>query len=754
MAFKQADRVKETTTTTGTGILSLAGAAAQFQTFIAGIGTTNTCDYCLLDANGTAWEVGTGTVTSGSPNTLSRTTVYASTNSGSQINLSAGTHSVFCTGAANHLTHSLDLDNALGATQGNIAYRSATGWTVLPPGTTGQFLQTSGAGANPVWAAASGGSGGSSSTTDLVFGSTTQSIFSDNIFVTNTAVPVAVGDCYSFELIVSGYSGGGAGVGFYLTNNAKTGGYNWYYQNDANLVANAYDGSYHSLVASGSGAFSGTYPDIVRIYGSFAVGASSNYFSFDGAGNVRSYNDNRTLFGGTSVYFGAKAPAFANILKCSITKLPREESGSGNTYLSSGLYASLIPGTPTQANTGFSTWVNQGGATLHEGVSGLSIRAPAGSDNLRVLKRASLIAPFSKRFLVGLSILANAYQQVSVGFTDGTKFQHLSLAFDGGGPSWVIAINQWTSVSASSSNTVWSANTNPCWFRLRNDGTTVYFEHSISGDANDFVVLHTETVGSGYLSAYTDMVFLVNRANAGGSSDAVGTLFSAPDDIATASIPVNLENLGNVTITSPAAGQSLSYTGTAWTNSPPTQASTGFTTWGNQGSATVTDTSVGMVIAAPSNGNVENMRILSKAAPTAPYKITAQIGLLSSFVYTEHVVACIGWYDGTKTSQIGGHIGGVNGQGSLVNIQCANNTTLSVQSSANDVIQMGNPFWVQLYNDGTAVHFLVSIDGKNFRSLRDTVILGSFLANYNSIFFSVDPYGSSITATLMAYRQE
>lgn len=96
MALNFADRVKETTTTTGTGTVSLAGAATGgYQTFVAGIGTTNTCYYCI--AGTSEWEVGVGTVTSGSPDTLSRDSVLASSNSGSLVNFSAGTKDVFVT---------------------------------------------------------------------------------------------------------------------------------------------------------------------------------------------------------------------------------------------------------------------------------------------------------------------------------------------------------------------------------------------------------------------------------------------------------------------------------------------------------------------------------------------------------------------------------------------------------------------------------------------------------------------------------
>jgi hypothetical protein len=93
-----ADRVKETTTTTGTGTYSLAGAATGFRTFVAGAGSTSVVTY--VAENGTDWEVGEGTVTSGSPDTLSRTTILASSNGGSAVSWAAGTKNIFLTYAA------------------------------------------------------------------------------------------------------------------------------------------------------------------------------------------------------------------------------------------------------------------------------------------------------------------------------------------------------------------------------------------------------------------------------------------------------------------------------------------------------------------------------------------------------------------------------------------------------------------------------------------------------------------------------
>ena len=95
MAFVTADRVKETTTTTGTGTVTLLGAATGFQSFSA-IGDGNSTYYCIAGQTGSEWEVGIGTYTS-SGTTLSRDTVLSSSNSGSLVNFSSGTKDVFVT---------------------------------------------------------------------------------------------------------------------------------------------------------------------------------------------------------------------------------------------------------------------------------------------------------------------------------------------------------------------------------------------------------------------------------------------------------------------------------------------------------------------------------------------------------------------------------------------------------------------------------------------------------------------------------
>jgi hypothetical protein len=94
MAFVVADRVKESTTTTGTGTITLGGAEPNFITFTSALSDGDTTYYAIVDDANLAFEVGLGTFTA-SGTTLARTTVLASSNSGSAVNLQAGTKEVF-----------------------------------------------------------------------------------------------------------------------------------------------------------------------------------------------------------------------------------------------------------------------------------------------------------------------------------------------------------------------------------------------------------------------------------------------------------------------------------------------------------------------------------------------------------------------------------------------------------------------------------------------------------------------------------
>ena len=101
MALVVKDRVQETSTTTGTGTITLGGAVTGFQSFSV-IGNGNTTYYAIV--GGAEWEVGLGTYTS-SGTTLARNTILESSNGGTAVNFSAGTKNVFVTYPAEKATY-------------------------------------------------------------------------------------------------------------------------------------------------------------------------------------------------------------------------------------------------------------------------------------------------------------------------------------------------------------------------------------------------------------------------------------------------------------------------------------------------------------------------------------------------------------------------------------------------------------------------------------------------------------------------
>jgi len=157
MALIVKDRIQETTTTTGTGTLTLNGAVTGFQSFSV-IGNGNTTYYAIV--YGSDFEIGIGTYTS-SGTTLSRDTILSSSNSNNAVNFGSGTKNVFVTYPA---SKSVNLDNSnnldltgvpiISSSNGNITLTpNGTGAVVLDglsypiaDGTVSQFLKTNGSG--------------------------------------------------------------------------------------------------------------------------------------------------------------------------------------------------------------------------------------------------------------------------------------------------------------------------------------------------------------------------------------------------------------------------------------------------------------------------------------------------------------------------------------------------------------------------------------------------------------------------------
>ena len=94
MALIQADRVKESTSSSGTSDFVLQGASTGFQSFADGVGANNQCYYTCTD--GTNFEIGLGTL-NGAGTTLARTTVFKSTNSDNKVSFGGGSKNIFAT---------------------------------------------------------------------------------------------------------------------------------------------------------------------------------------------------------------------------------------------------------------------------------------------------------------------------------------------------------------------------------------------------------------------------------------------------------------------------------------------------------------------------------------------------------------------------------------------------------------------------------------------------------------------------------
>jgi len=127
MAFLVKDRVLETASAPGTGIVTLLGAVTGYQSFSTAFVTSGTTTYyCIADQSGNNWEVGLGTFTTTSGNQLARTTVYSSSNSGALVNFNSGIQNVFVTYPSEKAVY---LDTLNTATVPQLATNSTTSTT-------------------------------------------------------------------------------------------------------------------------------------------------------------------------------------------------------------------------------------------------------------------------------------------------------------------------------------------------------------------------------------------------------------------------------------------------------------------------------------------------------------------------------------------------------------------------------------------------------------------------------------------------
>ena len=385
MTLEYRDRVMETTTTTGTGTLTLAGAVTGYQSFSA-VGNGNTTYFCVysVDVNGNAsgdWEVALGTYTS-SGTTLSRTSVLASSNSGSPVSFGAGTKRVICTmpasigaliqtHASRHVSGGSDaikLDD-LAAPDDNTDLNATTSAHGLLPklgGGTTNFLRADG-----TWNAPAGGGGGGTiqagagnlgiRATDegTTAGNTRGSYSVDLQTRRSTATQVASG---SRSVIGGGYSNTASGtdshVGGGFLNTASA---TWSHIGGG--VGNTASGTYSHVGGGGNNTAYGTHSHVGGGYLNTAYGTHSHV----GGGSSNSASESGSNIGGGGNNTASGTYSHIGGGKFNTASGNRSHVGGGSSNSASGAYSHIGGGVDNAASGDYSHVGGRRAKATHQG---------------------------------------------------------------------------------------------------------------------------------------------------------------------------------------------------------------------------------------------------------------------------------------------------------------------------------------------------------------------------------------------------
>ena len=180
----------------------------------------------------------------------------------------------------------------------------------------------------------------------------------------------------------------------------------------------------------------------------------------------------------------------------------------------------------------------------------------------------------------------------------------------------------------------------------------------------------------------------------------------------------------------------------------PTQSSTGLTTWVNQGSATVTDTSVGIQIINPTTGSNDNIRGLVMPVPATPYTLTAL--LENASVAGNYPSALLGWADSGSTKT---HIVTLCGDGRSGLVSPTGYSSYTFSGGAGEFTRDGRRVWLRFSDDGTAIAVQWSISGVYWYTLYSGAKASSHLGaeGYNRLFFGASSSSITGVATLLSW---
>ena len=372
MALVVKDRVRETSTTTGTGTVTLGGAYDGYQTFASAVADGSVVYYCIhntsIGVEG-EWEVGSGTFTA-SGTTLSRTTILSSSNSGSAVNFSAGTKEVFLTYPAEKAVYEDTSGKVVATSFGAITADSAA----LTTGTISTAPTNS---------------------TDIVNKTYVDSIVASGV---HFHTPVLVESPDSAGSLNATYNNGSSGVGATLTNagtqvalviDGVT-----LSVNDRVLIynqTNAYENGVYTVTNTGSGSTNwvltrATDADSYDFASPNGLSEGSSFFvqaGNTGAGETYTCNTVGTItFGTTAITFVQISDASLYTAGTGLT-LTGTQFSITNTAVTAGSYgsASAVPTFTVNAQGQLTAASNTNIAIASGAVSGLAASATTDTTN-------------------------------------------------------------------------------------------------------------------------------------------------------------------------------------------------------------------------------------------------------------------------------------------------------------------------------------------------------------------------------------
>jgi hypothetical protein len=258
-------------------------------------------------------------------------------------------------------------------------------------------------------------------------------------------------------------------------------------------------------------------------------GGSTNAIQYNaGSGNlggVGPLTDGQLIIGSTG-----NAPQAQTLTAgsgISITNAPGSVT-IATTGLPTGLYRQVMSVTPTSASTGLANWLNQGTSVVSDSPVGLTIDAPGTGTTLSLVGRygPAPTPPYTIKALLTATRNTNSYNGVYFGWYDGTAKLHIIQYQSVNGGASAIGVGRWSSATTYVTGDFQSANnafSQPIWFQIQDDGTTVSF--GFSQDGANFLPVYSVAKASGYLGAsgYSNLVFLVDPR---GTSRTFGTVLS------------------------------------------------------------------------------------------------------------------------------------------------------------------------------------------------------------------------------------